>query len=229
MEGFSLPLFFTKMVWYDSWQRVPILRGGEEGSSGRPAVFSGHAGSMAMTWFRVLCSSAALKVRVHQASQHFCLPSISPEEPLQCATQTMGTGPHWMATWNLCLPSALANPWCYNAPYDGLLSASHFPITLLVFYYLSSEHPISLFRFEISDLVKGKLFLHHEVMSSKSVSIHSNTKGLSFPSELQGLFLHCFILFYGFYRKTLRSDTQALPKLCHGKVCELKKDFLSFF
>lgn len=225
MEGFSLPLFFTKMVWYDSWQRVPNLLGWEEGSSGQPAVFSGHAGSMAKTWCRVPCSSAALKVRVHQASHHFCLPSISPEEPLRCTTWTMGTGPHWMATWNFCLPSALANPWCYNAPYDGLLSASHFPITLLVFYYLSSKHSISLFRFEISDSVKGKLFLHHDVMSSKSVSVHSNTKDCPFLLNCGGFSYIVSSFFMAFIGKHWDQTLKLCPTFAMGKFVNWKKIF----
>ena len=87
-----------------------------------------------------------LKIMVHQASHHFGIPTLSPQEPPLCVTQTMG---NW-------LHSALAEPCpvyslllAFQARRQAQKEAFSFPITFLVFYCLSSGHPVSSFRVEL--------------------------------------------------------------------------------
>lgn len=96
LEGSSLSL---PVLYYDVRRRCRTERTCPPGWGGKfsrwPTIVSVHAVSMAMSLETSECpwDSATLSVMVYQAPHHFCVPSPSLQNPLLCATRTMGNGP----------------------------------------------------------------------------------------------------------------------------------------
>ena len=96
-----------------------------------------------------------------------------------------------------------------------------FPITFLVFYLISAFY--LLFQGWFEGLSSGKV----ASVSCCHLPIFPNLiqhRRIILSIWTAGTFHISFhLLFYGFYRKTLSSDSQAFLCLCTGKVWELKK------
>lgn len=90
----ALSLFFTKTLRDNAEPRGPVLLVGEESFLVGPLLSPSMLSPWQCPWRlhvpRVSCDTVTLRVMVHQVSHHFCVPSLSPEQPLLCATRAMG-------------------------------------------------------------------------------------------------------------------------------------------